>query len=82
MLLEAYPPIESNLLAFYGINIGEFDINTAQLWLRLESAKAAGGWQTTIYEAAITPLVESELVLAGNSTIRSQKVDTNGFNKM
>ena len=49
---RSIPPIESNLLASYGITIGGFDSNTKQLWLRLDSAKAAGSWQTTVDDAA------------------------------
>ncbi len=53
---RSIPPIESNLLAFYGITIAGFDSNTKQLWLRLDSAKAAGGWQTTVADAAIAAI--------------------------
>jgi len=45
------PPIESNLLAFYGITIGAFDSNTQELWLRLDSAKSVTGWQTSLEDA-------------------------------
>ena len=44
---------ESNLLAFYGITIGG---GSGELWLRLESAQAVKGWQTTIEAAAYAAL--------------------------
>jgi len=53
---RSIPPIESNLIAFYGITIGRFDPNTKELWLRLDSAKAVGGWQTTVDQAAFAAI--------------------------
>jgi len=53
---RSIPPIESNLLAFYGITVGRFDPNTKELWLRLDSAKAVDGWQTTVDQAAFAAI--------------------------
>ena len=53
---RSIPPIESNLLAMYGITIGGFDPNSQELWLRLDSAKAPTGWQTTVEDAAFAAM--------------------------
>lgn len=53
---RSVPPIESNLLAKYGITMGGFDLNSKTLWLRLDAAKAPDGWETTIEEAAYAAL--------------------------
>jgi hypothetical protein len=49
-------PIESNLLALYGITIGGFDPVSQELWLRLDSAKAPTGWQTSVEDAAFAAI--------------------------
>ena len=53
---RSIPPIESNLLAMYGITIGGFDANSRELWLRLDAAKAPAGWQTTVEDAAFAAM--------------------------
>lgn len=53
---RSIPPIESNLLALYGITIGGFDPNSMHLWLRLDSATAPEGWLTTVDEAALAAI--------------------------
>ena len=52
---------ESNLLALYGITIG-YDFSTGDLWLRLESARAVGGWQATVEDAAYAALESIRIV--------------------
>ena len=53
---RSIPPIESNMLAMYGITIGGIDPNSQELWLRLDSAKAASGWQTSVEDAAFAAI--------------------------
>ena len=50
------PPIESNLLAMYGITIGGIDPGSQELWLRLDSAKAPTGWQTSVEDAGFAAI--------------------------
>lgn len=53
---RSVPPIESNLLAMYGITIGSIDSNSHELWLRLDSAEAPTGWQTSVEDAAFAAI--------------------------
>lgn len=49
-------PIESNLLAVYGITIGSFAPYSQELSLRLDSAQATAGWQTSVEDAAFAAI--------------------------
>lgn len=61
---RSIPPVESNLLALYGITIGGLDPSSKELWLRLDSAAAARGYNTTVEDAGYAAIECIRIVAA------------------